>query len=197
MGFQKNKDIKLNRTGARDFYEYSLGRIFWKSSVPMLIFGFVCMAIIFIVMLFARRWEDMGKILAFFALLMLCVVFIPPVLSLLRTLEQEAALGIKYKNRADFNKDKNERDWYIDFVRGGFVLYHRNFIKRIIRSVRDEEIAYANGNSIRSNVYILSFEDINRKKRKIKFSAKSEEQAFRVWYRMGESGRRKRETQES
>jgi hypothetical protein len=197
MGFQKNKDIKLNRADARDFYEYSLGRIFWQSSVPMLILGFVCMAIIFIVMLFARRWEDMGKILVFFALLMLCVVFIPPILSLLRALEQEAALGIKYKNRADFKKDKNERDWYVDFVRGGFVLYHRNFIKRIIRSVRDKEIAYVNGNSVRSNVYILSFEDINRKKRKIKFSAKSEEQAFRAWYRMGKSGRRKRETQGS
>ena len=138
----------------------------------------------------------MMEILAFFALLMLFIVFIPPILSLLRTLEQEAALGIKYKNRADFNKDKNERDWYVDFVRGGFVLYHRNFIKRIIRSVRDEEIAYANGNRVRSNVYILSFEDMNGKKRKIKFSTKSEEQAFRAWYRMGKSGRKK-EIQES
>lgn len=196
MGFQKNKEIKSNCTRVRDFYEYSLGKIFWKSSVLMLILGFVCMAIIFIVMLFARRWEDMMEILAFFALLMLFIVFIPPILSLLRTLEQEAALGIKYKNRADFNKDKNERDWYVDFVRGGFVLYHRNFIKRIIRSVRDEEIAYANGNRVRSNVYILSFEDMNGKKRKIKFSTKSEEQAFRAWYRMGKSGRKK-EIQES
>lgn len=196
MGFQKNKEIKSNCTRVRDFYEYSLGKIFWKSSVLMLILGFVCMAIIFIVMLFARRWEDMLEILAFFALLMLFIVFIPPILSLLRTLEQEAALGIKYKNRADFNKDKNERDWYVDFVRGGFVLYHRNFIKRIIRSVRDEEIAYANGNRVRSNVYILSFEDMNGKKRKIKFSTKSEEQAFRAWYRMGKTGR-KNEIQES
>jgi len=196
MGFQKNKEIKSNCTRVRDFYEDSLGKIFWKSSVPMLILGFVCMAIIFIVLLFARRWEDMMEILAFFALLMLFIVFIPPILSLLRTLEQEAALGIKYKNRADFNKDKNERDWYVDFVRGGFVLYHRNFIKRIIRSVRDEEIAYANGNRVRSNVYILSFEDMNGKKRKIKFSTKSEEQAFRAWYRMGKSGRKK-EIQES
>ncbi len=196
MGFQKNKEIKSNCTRVRDFYEDSLGKIFWKSSVPMLILGFVCMAIIFIVILFARRWEDMMEILAFFALLMLFIVFIPPILSLLRTLEQEAALGIKYKNRADFNKDKNERDWYVDFVRGGFVLYHRNFIKRIIRSVRDEEIAYANGNRVRSNVYILSFEDMNGKKRKIKFSTKSEEQAFRAWYRMGKSGRKK-EIQES
>lgn len=196
MGFQKNKEIKSNCTRVRDFYEYSLGKIFWKSSVLMLILGFVCMAIIFIVMLFARRWEDMLEILAFFALLMLFIVFIPPILSLLRTLEQEAALGIKYKNRADFNKDKNERDWYVDFVRGGFVLYHRNFIKRIIRSVRDEEIAYANGNRVRSNVYILSFEDMNGKKRKIKFSTKSEEQAFRAWYRMGKPGR-KNEIQES
>lgn len=120
MGLYTKKKTKTNATFVNDYYNYSLGKIFWKSSVMMLICMAVTTVIISIVLLFSGRtdYEEMIKFLAFWVLLSLVLSFKAPILSLLRTFEQEAMIGIKYKDRTDFQKDKNERDWYIDFVRG-------------------------------------------------------------------------------
>lgn len=187
MGLHTKKKTKTNSAFVNDFYNYSLGKIFWKSSVMMLICMAVATVLISIVLLFSGRtdYEDMIKLLAFWVLLALVLSFTAPILSLLRTFEQEAIIGIKYKDRTDFQKDKNERDWYIDFVRGGFILYHRNFVKKILRTLKEEEIAYGNENIERTKIYVLFFEDVHGKKRKITFSSTSEEQAFRKWYKMG------------
>ena len=71
-----------------------------------------------------------------------------------------------------------KRDWYLICDRGGFILEHRSYIKRIIGCREETERA----DHARGKVYYITFEDIDGKKHTLKFSYESWALEFQKWF---------------
>lgn len=102
-----------------------------------------------------------------------------PFISLLKVWKQERRLGIYWKDRTDYDRPEWERDWYLTCDRGGFILYHRNFIRRIVGRQVETEIA----EHARGKVYYVMYEDIDGKTHKLKFSSDSLASEFQYWFK--------------
>ena len=73
---------------------------------------------------------------------------------------------------------QNGKDWYLICDRGGFILEHRSYIKRIIGCREETERA----DHARGKVYYITFEDIDGKKHTLKFSYESWALEFQKWF---------------
>lgn len=139
----------------------------------------ICIIIGGIVLVYRRSDPEGIKIILFcLALVMPCSYGIP-LFSLFKAWEQERRLGIYWKDRIDHDPPEWERDWYLTCDRGGFILCHRNFIRRIVGSQVETEIA----EHARGKVYYVVYEDIDGKTRKMKFSSDSLASEFQNWYK--------------
>lgn len=166
----------------KSIYNYSVGKLFWISGIQVLVIMLICEAVLAGAAMFSG-YKDLAAILILFFIIGLFAAYVMPLISLCRLFGQQRAAGIKYKNRTDFDKPENERDWFVRMDRGGFVVFHRTYIKRIIRSVKEEEREVdPGGYSPTVDVYILYFEDICGQERKIRFSSEGHLHDFMKWY---------------
>ena len=166
----------------KSIYNYSVGKLFWISGIEVLVIMLICEAVLAGVAMFSG-YKDFAAILILFFIIGLFAAYVMPLISLCRLFGQQRDIGIKYKNRTDFDKPENERDWFVRMDRGGFVVFHRTYIKRVIRSVKEEEReAYPDGYSPTVDVYILYFEDRYGQERKIRFSSDWYLHDFMKWY---------------
>lgn len=123
MGKMRREDL---------LYGKSLFYIFWKSGSGV----FLAVTIVFAALcLFpAVSGYDASEVLAFVCLFF-CIAFllsyVPPLICLSRVFEQERATGVRWRERTDFDKPKEEREWYLALEGGEILavpafLYHKD-----------------------------------------------------------------------
>ncbi|MFR3184389.1 MAG: hypothetical protein ACLTVV_00990 [Ruminococcus sp.] len=164
----------------RTIYDDSLLRIFIRSG--MLVFGFVVFACIVVAGLFIYRGDSVSETIKFTLFLLgggIVLSYGSPLISLWKVWKQERVLGVQWKERTDQKRPARERDWYLTYDRGGFILIHRAYMKGIKGSRVEIEDT---GSYNKGKVYRLIFEDINGESHSLKFSSDSEEEEFRRWY---------------
>lgn len=117
--------MKSKESRERTVYDASLSGIFFWSGLTVFIILLLACAVIGVTVFFSRRSDPEGiKIVLFcFALVVPCSYGIP-FISLLKVWKQERRLGCCWKDRTDHDLPKWERDWYLDYDRGGFMLCH-------------------------------------------------------------------------
>lgn len=171
MGTRKKKQ--------KSAYDASLSKIFFWSGVDVFVSLLIVCAAIGAIMFFYRRSDpEAGNIMLFcLAMVVLCAYGLP-LLSLFRVFRQERILGISWKDRTDCNRPAWERDWYLTYNRGGFLLCHRAYIQRILNMRVIEQTTDLG----REKVHCVIFEDIRGKKHTVKFSSASAAGEFRQWY---------------
>lgn len=172
----------MKSSGKREktIYDDSLTRIFLWSGFTMFMLLLIVCIIIGITVLFYRRSDSEGiKTILFCLALVIPGSYGIPFISLLKVWKQERRLGIYWKDRTDYDRPEWERDWYLTCDRGGFILYHRNFIRRIVGRQVETEIA----EHARGKVYYVVYEDVDGKIRKLKFSSDSLASEFLHWFK--------------
>lgn len=173
--------MKGNESRERTIYDASLSGIFFLSGLTVFIILLLACAVIGITVFFSRRSDPEGiKIVLFCSALVVPCSYGIPFVSLLKVWKQERRLGIYWKDRTDHDLPKRERDWYLGCDRGGFILYHRDYIKRITDYREEIEIA----ENARGKVHSVLYEDIDGKKHKLKFSCESSAKEFQKWFEM-------------
>lgn len=164
----------------KTIYDASLTRIFlWSGFTMFIILLIACIAIGFLVLFYRRSDPEGIKIILFCLALMIPSSYGIPLFSLINAWKQECRLGIYWKDRTDQDRPKWERDWYLTCDRGGFILCHRKYIRCIQRYQAETEIA----EHARGKVYYVLYEDIDDKKRKVKFSSGSLAAEFQKWFK--------------
>lgn len=163
----------------RTLYDDSLLKIFIKSGSTVFTILLIAFTMIYFLMLYKGYMaSERIKLVKFFSLFTVLCSYGQAALCMFKVWRQERTLGIYWKDRADRNRPVQEREWYLDYDRGGFILCHRAYIKRIIASKAERENArFGNG-----TVYCVMFEDINGKQHTLKFSSSDGQEAFRRWY---------------
>lgn len=164
----------------KTMYDKSLAEIFIFSGLDVFVALSVVAVIVFTMLLIYRRDIEVLKVMAFVMIAIPIVSYGFPLVSLFKVYQQQNTLGIYWKDRNDNKLCESDRDWFLDYIRGGFVICHRNYIKKIV--LHDKYESYTGSGGIRETVYYLIFEDINGKKHKIKFSSTSEMRKFNKWY---------------
>lgn len=174
------KHRKKKKQKAKDSYEAPLFKIFlWSGLDVFVALLMVCAVIGVLIFVYRRQDFDGIKLMCFcLALTVLCAYGLS-LLSLLRVWRQEHILGIYWKNRTDGGRPMEERDWYLAYNRGGFLLYHRAYIQRIL----DASVVEQTTDLGRETVHCLRFEDISGKKHTLKFSSSREQKRFQQWYK--------------
>ena len=168
-----------NRGGERTIYDESLFRIFLWSGFPIfMILLFACVAISGIVFIYRHSDPEGVKIIIFCFAVLIPVSYGSPFVSLFKAWKQQHKIGIFWKERTDHHLPEWKRDWYLTCDRGGFILEHRSYIKRIIGCREETERA----DHARGKVYYITFEDIDGKKHTLKFSYESWALEFQKWF---------------
>lgn len=167
-------------------YDDSLGKLFCKSGmIDLIILAFAELMILFVCIYRGLDKQDTPVLLLLMWVFGMVVFYLRPMISFFQVLRQQAAIGIRWRDRTDFDKPEHERDWCVMFDGGGFLLYHRNYIRKILRTVKEDQ--RSGDNHTREQWYTLFFEDITGKQRKIKFSSNTLEREFRKWYKRGKA----------
>lgn len=170
--------MKKQKRKAQKHYHKSLFRIFIWAGFDL----FICMLILcaitgLLLMLYHRLDADGIKLLIFCFVLSITFSYFLPLCSLLQVWRQERLLGIRWDDRTDC--DRSEQDWYLAYNRGGFLLYHRDYIQCLLNSQVVEQPTDLG----RETVYCIRFEDISGKKHTIKFSSLQDLNQFSQWYK--------------
>ncbi len=171
----------MKSMGSREktIYDASLTRIFLWAGFPVFVIMLIVCMLIGALIFFYRRSDPEGiKIILFCLALVVPASYGMPLISLIKVWRQEHRLGICWKDRTDHDRPKWERDWYLDYDRGGFILCHRNYIK-CLTGYREE---MESGEHARRKVYYVLYEDIDGKKHKLKFSYESWAREFQMWF---------------
>lgn len=169
-----------NRKKKKTSYDDSMVRIFiWSGFDVFVIMLITCIAIALIAFYCNRLDADGIKLVRWCFLMAFPVSYALPMISLLKVWRQERILGIYWKDRTDQNRPVQERDWYLYFDRGGFILCHWSYIQRILKSwVVEQTTGWG-----REKIHCVKFEDISGKKHTLRFSSSSEQKRFRQWYK--------------
>lgn len=163
----------------KSIYYDSLSRIFVWSGFDMFVIMLIACVVIGMIVFFYNRLDSEGiKLMVFCLAMVVPCSYGLPMLSLFNVWRQERILGIYWKDRTDYNRPVQERDWYLACNRGGFLLYHRAYIQRILNAQVVEETTDLG----RANVYCVKFEDIRGKTHTVKFSSSGEQKQFQQWY---------------
>lgn len=170
---------KANRT--RTIYDDSLPRIFLWSGFTVFVILLIACVIIGAVIFFSHYNLDEGR-----KIILACLALaVPgsyglPLISLIKVWNQERALGIYWKDRTDQERPEWERDWYLSYERGGFILIHRAYIQCITGSKEELEDT---GSYAKGSVYHTAYEDINGTRHLLNFSSESGSEEFQKWYK--------------
>lgn len=172
MGKRKKK--------AKSIYDDSLAGIFFKAGITVFVFLMIgCILLLFFALYRRDVYPDGMKLTRFCFLFATICSYGPAVLSLAKVWRQERLLGIRWKDRNDHDRPEWERDWYLDYDRGGFLLCHRAYIDHILGSGEETEYGHNGG---RAKVFCVMFEDIAGKQHTLRFSSASLKRKFLLWY---------------
>lgn len=181
MGNRKKK--------AKTNYDDSLAGIFFKAGITVFVVLLIGCIVLFFFMLYRRNvYPDGMKLVRFCFMFAVICSYGPAVLSLFKVWRQERMLGIYWKDRNDHDRPVWERDWYLDYDRGGFLLCHRAYINRILGA--KEETEYGD-HGARGKVFCVIVEDISGKQHTLRFSSPSLKRNFLQWYQK-RSGKEKK-----
>ena len=104
------------------YYEYSLWKLYWKSGLIGAIIWAIAVVAVFD-RLFCRYETKEGlKLMAFMAVLGIVILYAYPTACMIRTLKQQAATGIRWKDRETGRKEM-KREWYVSLDGGGFFFF--------------------------------------------------------------------------
>lgn len=171
--------MKGNKNKEKTIYDRSLSGIFFWSGITVFVIMLIACMFIGGLVFFYRRSDPEGiKIILFCLALTLPCSYGIPLISLFKVWKQERRLGIYWKDRTDCNRPEWERDWYLDCDRAGFILCHRAYIRHVIGSRVDTEIA----EHARGEVHCVLYEDIDGKIHTLKFSDDSLARKFQRWF---------------
>lgn len=172
--------MEKNKKTEKTIYDDSLAKIFVWSGLSVFVFLLVIGVAVALIMFFCGRMNSDGiKLLLLWLVITILSSYGLPMLSLFKAWQQERSLGIYWKDRTDHDLPMWERDWYINYDRGGFIFCHRKYINCILGS----KVKSENGRYERGKVYCVLFEDINGKTHTLKFSSASQEKNFKRWYK--------------
>ena len=88
-------------------YEYSLWRLFWQSGLTgMIIWAFAELAIVFVCIYKGFHMKEHSILLLFMWVFGLVVFYTRPIISLFQVFQQQAAIGIRWRDRTDFDKEE-------------------------------------------------------------------------------------------
>lgn len=172
--------VKAVKT-SRDPYCCSLARLFALAGLKPVVCAAALGCFAFLLM-GSYPMED--KLYLFTGLLALGLLFgyIPAAVSVLQLLMQQHVTGERWAARKDFEKPAPQRDWYVSMGFCGFCACHRSYVRKILRTVREEEI----GPNYQSyTVRVLTFEDGRGAKHRLRFYQAGEEKRFRTWWKAG------------
>ncbi len=172
--------MKNHKKKAKTAYYDSLPRIFiWAGFDVFISLLIICVGVGLIAFLYNRLDTDGIKLMLWCFLMMVLFSYAPPMMSLLKVWRQEHILGVYWKDRTDQDQPVQERDWYLAYNRGGFLLCHRAYIQHIL----GEKVITESTDLGHQDVYCLRFEDICGKKHTVKFSSAGERKQFQQWYK--------------
>lgn len=161
-------------------YHDSLPKIFLKSGSTVFVILLIgCVALYFALLYCGWPAAERVKLTGFCFVFSVLCSYVPAVIGMFKVWQQQRTLGINWKDRNDHDRLAWERDWYLNYDRGGFILCHRDYIKRILGS--HKEVEY--NDYSRGTAHCVVFEDVNGKRRTLRFSSPSEEKSFRRWYK--------------
>ncbi len=161
-------------------YDESLPRIFiWSGFDVFVSLLIICVGLGLIAFFCNRLDVDGIKLMPWCFLMVVSVSYALPMMSLLKVWRQERILGVYWKDRTDQDRPAQERDWYLAYNRGGFLLCHRAYIQHILGA----KVIRESTDLGHQDVYCLSFEDICGKKHTLKFSSSNERKQFQQWYK--------------
>ncbi len=159
-------------------YDAPLSKIFVDAGLDVAVILLIsCVAVYLLMLYIGYDALQRGRLMIFCVIGSILCAYLPASISLFRTRKQERILGIRWKDRTDNRRPMQERDWYLSFDRGGFILYHRAYIKRILGSF-EETITTDLGHE---NVRCVRFEDITGKLHVIRFSSGTARGHFLQW----------------
>ena len=93
------------------YYEYSLWKLYWKSGLIGAIIWAIAVVTVFVIGLFCRYETKEGlKLMAFMAVLGIVIVYAYPTACMIRTLKQQAATGIRWKDRREYDGEEMKRE---------------------------------------------------------------------------------------
>ncbi len=173
--------MEQNAKRERNIYDDSLPKIFLWSGLTVFVILLIVCVIIGVVIFFTNYNQDEGQ-----KLLLACLALtVPgayglPLISLIKVWNLEHTLGVYWKNRTDQERPEWERDWYLTYDRGGFLLIHRNYIQCLTESKTELEDT---GSHTKGTVYCILYKDINGSCHRLKFSAESGAREFQKWYK--------------
>ncbi len=168
------------RKKGKTAYDESLPRIFIWSGFDVFVSLLIMCVGLGLIAFFCNRLDAEGiKLVLWCFLMVVPVSYALPMMSLFKVWRQERILGIYWKDRTDRDKPVQERDWYFVYHRGGFLLYHRAYIQRVLNTREIEQTTDWG----REKIYCIRFEDICGKKHTIKFSSVREQKKFQQWYK--------------
>ncbi len=163
----------------RTAYDDSLFRIFLWSGFDVLICLLSACGLIALIAHFSHRMtKDIQNLIIWCFVLTLPLSYFMPLVSLLKARKQERILGIFWKDRTDSHRPVCDRDWFLSFDLGGFLLCHRSYIQEIL-GFREVEQTTSNG---RSTTYYVVCRNIQGKTCKFKFSSLYTQNNFLQWY---------------
>lgn len=169
----------MSKRKKKTAYDDSLPRIFlWSGFDMFMILLIACMGLGGLLFFYRRSDPEAGKLMAWCLAMVVPCSYGLPLVCLLRVRRQERILGISWKDRRDHDRPAWERDWYLTYERGGFILCHRAYIQRILNARVVEQTTDLG----REKVHCVTFEDIRGKKHTLKFSSASMAETFRQWY---------------
>lgn len=161
-------------------YNDSLVRIFFWSGFDLFVIALITCIALALIAYFSNYLDADGIKLILWCFLMAAPVsYALPTISLLKVWRQERILGIYWKDRTDHDQPVQERDWYLAYDRGGFILCHRAYIQHILKAWVLEQTSDRG----REKVHCVRFEDVYGKKHTLKFSSVQEQKRFQQWYK--------------
>lgn len=171
--------MKKQKRKVPKYYHKPLSRIFiWAGFDLFICMLILCVFVGLLLMVYQRLDADGIKLLIFCFVLSMIFSYFLPLCSLIQVWRQERLLGIRWNDHIACDRSSPEQDWYLAYNRGGFLLYHRDYIQCLLNSQVVEQPTDLG----RETVYCLRFEDIQGKKHTIKFSSLQDLKQFRQWY---------------
>ncbi|WP_283684724.1 hypothetical protein [Parablautia sp. Marseille-Q6255] len=171
--------MKSAKRREKTIYDDSLTRIFFWSGFSVFVIMLLACLFIGVLVFFYRGSDPEGiKIILFCLALVVPCSYGIPLISLFKAWKQQCRLGIFWRDRTDQHRPQWQRDWYLTCDRGGFILCHRAYIRCIMDSLVEAEI----GDHVRGKVYYVVYEDMDGKKRKLKFSSDVLAAEFQNWF---------------
>lgn len=182
---ENNRQLKQYEVSP-DQYSLSVRQLFVQSGIQVLVILLIAGALLVVLgLIVGYPVSEMATLLPVFGAAALVCSYLKPAVSWFKLKEQEAVLEKHYRDRDDFEKKRTEREWYVNIQGGGFLVYHRDYIQKLLSVKREKDE--------QSTVFRVSFVNCRGKNRSFYLYTpfKKEADLFRAWVRSDATAERK------